>query len=407
MKRGARLTGRGIALVILGGLAAVAAAVIGEPDVLILTLTIALLPVLALVYLLLAPPRLSHERTVEPPMVPIGEPARVVLRVANDAPAQSGAVRISDAADPEVGGGASFVIARGFGRWQQGVGYSIPTEARGRYAIGPVTARSTDPFGFARRTVASSGADSMLRVTPRVWALDEQPGGAGLGAAGDATPQRIGQAGADDVLVREHRHGDDMRRVHWKLSAKKDDLMVRLEEHPWDPSSTLIVDTRVSAHADHSPSGSLEWAVSAVTSLAMLLLSGRFRLSVVAPSGTVYDSGHSSGPLARQAMLEAMTDLPSSEHTWLGQAFTDPESLSSAASVVAVTGILSAKDAAALSAAGAAARSTVALVPDAAAWGGPAAEHDDACRLLTNHGWTVVTYAPGEGVPEVWGRVRL
>ena len=405
MKHGARLTGRGIVLLALSALAAIAAAAIGEPDVLALALTVALLPLLAACYLFLAPPRLTHEREVEPPMVPIGESARVVLRVANDAPAQSGTVRISDAAAPEVGGGATFMIARGFGRWHQAVAYSILTSARGRYAIGPVSAQSTDPFGLARRTVTSAGHDSMLRVTPHIWNLDQQPVGAGLGAAGDATAQRIGQAGADDVLVREHRHGDDMRRVHWKMSAKRDDLMVRLEEHPWDPSSTLIVDTRLSAHPDHGPHGSLEWCVSAVASVATLLLTGRSRLSVLAPSGTVYTSGHSGGALARQSMLEAMTDLQSSRLTWLGEAFTDPETLSSAASVIAVTGLLSAKDAAALGAAAAAARVTVALVPDADAWGGPNPEHDDACRLLSNQGWSVVSYAPGQSVPEVWERV--
>ena len=402
---GARLTGRGLAIVILGGIASVAAAFIGERDILWLTLGLTALPVLALLYLLVAPPRIGHERTLEPPMMPNGETARIVLRVVNDAPAQSSALRFNDSADHAIGGGASFVIARGFGRWHQAVGYSVEAESRGRFRIGPLTASATDPFGLARRTVTSNGEDSTLRVTPRVWPLNELPAGSGLGAAGDATPQRIGQAGTDDVLVREHRYGDDMRRVHWKLSAKKDDLMVRLEEHPWDPSSTLIVDTRRSAHADHGPRGSLEWAVSAVTSVATMLLSGRYRLSIVSPSGSVYQSGHSVGPSAGQAMIEAMTDLTASEHGWLGEAFSDPEALGNSASLVAVTGLLTAADAAALTAAGAGARSLVALVPDAERWNSPSDEHDDAVKLLANHGWTLTRYSPGDTVPDAWARV--
>lgn len=400
------MTGRGITLLAFGAAVSVAAAAIGELDLLYLALAVALLPMLAFLYLLLAPPRLRHERTLTPAMMPIGDTARIVLRTINDAPAQSSALRITDAADQSLGGGASFLIARGFGRWKQGVSYSVLAESRGRFHIGPVTARATDPLGMAKRTVLSDGADSTLRVTPRVWPLTHLPIGSGLGAAGDATPQRIGQAGSDDVLVREHRHGDDMRRVHWKMSAKRDDLMVRLEEHPWDPSSTLIVDTRLSAHADHGPSGSLEWAVSAVASVARLLLVGRYRLSIVAPSGAVFDSGHSVGPQARQAMIDALTDLVASEQAWLGEAFSDPEAVTNAASVVAVTGMLSAADAAALSAAGAAARSTIALVPDAEAWGTPSAEHEDACLLLANHGWKVTRFAPGDTVPEAWGRVQ-
>ena len=47
----------------------------------------------------------------------------------------------------------------------------------------------------------------------------------------------------------------------------------------------------------------------------------------------------------------------------------------------------------------------MALVPDSRAWGAADDEHDDACRLLRNHGWTVEAYSPGEPVPAVWTRV--
>ncbi len=392
-------------LLVLGVAATVGAAYLGERDLLWLALTLALLPLLAAGYLVLARPRVSHDRTLTPATIPVGTSTRAVLHVANQSPAQASALRFVDDAPAVLGGGASFVIARGFGRWRQAVGYTVEADLRGRFEIGPLRGTASDPFGLASRTFTAAGTTSLLRVTPRVWPLGELTGGAGLGAAGDATPQRIGQAGQDDVLVREHRHGDDMRRVHWKMSAKQGDLMVRLEEHPWDPSSTLVVDTRLSAHLGHGPTGSLEWAVSAVTSIASLLVEGRYRLAVVAPSGTVFESGHAVGHGAQHALIESMTDLAPSEETWLGRAVTDTEALTSAASIVAATGLLTAADAAALVAAGGRARSLVALVPDARAWGAADDEHGDACRMMRNHGWTLVTYSPGEPVPAVWKRV--
>ena len=235
-----------------------------------------------------------------------------------------------------------------------------------------------------------------------MWALDGLAGGAGLGAAGDATPQRIGHAGSDDVLVREHRHGDDIRRVHWKMTAKQDELMVRLEEHPWDPSSTLVLDNRASAHVGDGADGSLEWAVSAVASVASLLCSERSRLAIISASGPVCDPGHTRGEAARLLVLEALTDLSPSGESWLGSAVDDPELLASAASIVAATGLLTTRDAAALVAAGARARSRVALVPDAEAWGLPTPEHESACSLLRGSGWTVQPYSPGSPVPDVW-----
>ena len=224
-----------------------------------------------------------------------------------------------------------------------------------------------------------------------------------LGAA-DATPQRIGQAGSDDVLVREHRHGDDLRRVHWKMTARQGDLMVRLEEHPWDPSSTLVVDTRTGAHFGQGPGSSLEWAVSAVTSVAAQLAEGRHRLTIVSPAGLACDPGHTLGEAALQLVLEAMTDLTSSEETWLGAAVADPQLLGASATIVAATGRLTAHDAAALAAAGTRALSRVALAPDVEAWGGEPGEHADALRLLRNHAWTVELYGPRTGVAEAWRR---
>lgn len=400
-----RLTGRGISLLIVGVIASAGAAFIGEIDLLWLTLLIAVLPLLAAAYLLLAPPSIEHRRELEPPTLPIGQTARSVLKVINHSPLQASALQFTDVAEAPVGGGASFIIARGFGRWHQAVGYSMEATSRGRFRIGPLTAKAGDPFGLATRAVTSRGDDSLLRVTPRVWQLGGLPGGSGLGSAGDATPQRIGQAGTDDVLVREHRHGDDMRRVHWKQSAKRDDLMVRLEEHPWDPSSTLVLDTRSSAHPDLGPAGSLEWAVSAVASVGEALLDGRFRLAIVAPSGLVFDSGHAVGAVARQHLLDTLTDLQASAEERLASAVSDPQALTSAASVIAATGILKPVDAAALSAAANRARSLTALVPDAQAWGVPSEEHLAACRLLRGRGWRVEAYGPGDSVAEVWERV--
>src|SRR5690606_41086826 len=54
---------------------------------------------------------------------------------------------------------------------------------------------------------------------------------AGLAAAGDS----------DDVLTREYRRGDAMRRVHWRATARAGDLRVRQEEHHAEVSSLVIL----------------------------------------------------------------------------------------------------------------------------------------------------------------------
>lgn len=405
MKKGTRLTGRGIALLGFGAIASIAAAYLGEIDLLWITLTITALPLLAALYLLIARPRVRYERSVDPPAVPVGENARIVLRVANESPAQASALRFTDRSPESLGGGATFLIARGFGRWRQSVGYTVETTRRGRFLIGPLLGSAGDPFGLVERTFTARGSGTQLRVTPHIWALDKLSGGSGMGMASDSTPQRIGSAGQDDILVREHRHGDDIRRIHWKLSAKQDELMVRLEEHPWDPSSTLIVDNRIPAHLGDGPTGSLEWAVSAVASIAALLAARGHRLSILAPSGTVFESGHAVGEAAKRTMIESMTDLAASEVSWLGEAVDDPDAMTASAAIVAVTGLLTPRDAAALVAASGKARRLIAIVPDASAWRAPQGDHGDACRLLQAHGWILETYEPREPMTDVWERV--
>ena len=184
-----------------------------------------------------------------------------------------------------------------------------------------------------------------------------------------------------------------------RLNQKDDDIGIRRAPPGGGDHGTVEPAARA------KQAGRIDKDDLGVASVGQTLLNGRFRLSIVAPSGVVFESGHSVGPVAQQRMLEALTDLAPSDQTGLSSAVTDPEALTTSASIIAATGLLGAADAAALSAAGSRARSLVALVPDAEAWGAPSKDHEDACRLLRSRGWRVETFSPGENVPSVWERV--
>ena len=76
------------------------------------------------------------------------------------------------------------------------------------------------------------------------------PGGpaGGHGGGGEGARRSIAVHGEDDVSTREYRHGDDLRKVHWRATARTGELMVRLEERPWRAQATLLLDTRARAH---------------------------------------------------------------------------------------------------------------------------------------------------------------
>jgi len=266
------LTGRGLAMLVFGGIIAAVAAIMGEPDLAWVGVFIVSLPVLGLVIVLVLPPRLTCKRSVIPDSLPVGDVARVRLLITSSRTVSFSALGFRDRLPEALGRDATFTLVRGLGRWRQAAGYDITTQQRGHFRIGPLLVRNSDAFGVAWRSWQAAERITSLRVTPRLWPLPLPKGGRASGASGDATPQRIGNAGADDVLVREHRHGDGMRRVHWRMSAKRGELMVRLEEQPWDPAMTIIVDTRSTAHIGSGPESTLEWVLSLLSLRELQLL---------------------------------------------------------------------------------------------------------------------------------------
>ncbi len=77
--------------------------------------------------------------------------------------------------------------------------------------------------------------------------------------------------GDDDVIPRAYRNGDELRRVHWRSTARYGELMVRREEQRWQDRAVLLLDSRRSAHTGSGPSSSFEFAVSAAASVGVHL----------------------------------------------------------------------------------------------------------------------------------------
>lgn len=292
---------RGVIVLLAGVIAAGGGALLGEPDLVAFGVLLATLPLISLLFLWLATPAIEVERSPKPGQAAIGSGVEVVLRLSNGKALTAGSLEFTDLAPAPIGGGAQFRVARAFGRWQQAVSYRIDTTQRGQFLIGPLTVRFSDPLGLSRRAVVAKGQLTRLRVTPRIWPLDALPRTAGTGASQQSAPNRLGQSGQDDVLVREHRHGDDMRRVHWRMSAKQGELMVRVAEDPWDPSCTLLVDRRAGSHAGAGPDSSLEWVVSAVASTAAKLLDSHWRVTVLGGQGAFFDPSHQLSGAGRRS----------------------------------------------------------------------------------------------------------
>ena len=263
------------------------------------------------------------------------------------------------------------------------------------HAVGPLTASATDPLGLAEFEREIAGPDRLL-VLPRVVALRGMPPavGSGDGTPGAALAHR-GQ-GSSDVLTRPYRHGDELRRVHWRSTARYDELMVRLEERPWRGGMTVLLDRRDCAHRGRGAQSSLEFAVSLAASICAHLIGRGEPVSLVTEEGAALTAPGAG--TAIEPLLDALAALrPSARADLAG-----PE-ISRDSDVLAVLGAVGPGELEAL-----VARRTTgghAVVLDVATWD-PAGADDGAAAgvaaALRRAGWRVTVAAAGRDPEHAW-----
>jgi uncharacterized protein (DUF58 family) len=141
---------------------------------------------------------------------------------------------------------ASFVVPalRPFGsyRWNAGTICSV----RGEYTLGPMTLISGDPFGLFQST-RHLPATSKILVYPPTVPLAYFAAPVGLLSGGDAQRQRTHVTTTNAAGVREYAPGDSFNRIHWRSSARKDQLLVK--EFELDPLADIWMFLDISAHA--------------------------------------------------------------------------------------------------------------------------------------------------------------
>jgi uncharacterized protein (DUF58 family) len=207
---------------------------------------------------------------------------------------------------------------------------------------------------------------------------------------------------AEDVTVREYRRGDDLRRVHWRSSARVGELMVRREEQPWESRATLFLDNRVIAHRGQGIASSLEAAVSAAASIAVHLSKRGFTVRLVTAAGEdsandwhTRDADLNTGPLLEALAVVQPLPRPSLDTGWLTEAGGD-------GLLVAVLGHVDQHDVPILRRMHAHSGSTLAVVVDVDAWLSPDAAGRDASTMLTQQGWRSVSLGPADRLEAVW-----
>jgi uncharacterized protein (DUF58 family) len=156
---------------------------------------------------------------------------------------------------------------------------------RGPTSLDRVELWSRFPFGLVRaRRIFSLPRE--LVVLPRLYSVHAGAFGLRGGRVahtGASQRNRVvrHQSGADDFLgLREYRHGDSLRWVYWRRSARTGQLVIR-QMYPFRSSGfTIVVDHRANPGLD-DPEEQRERVVSAAASLACHALERGLRVGLV------------------------------------------------------------------------------------------------------------------------------
>ncbi|MET3426156.1 uncharacterized protein (DUF58 family) [Actinoplanes tereljensis] len=400
------LTTRGRSFLAAAAAAGISAIVLGERDLLRVAVLLAALPLLAAAYVGRSRYKLACTRSLEPGRAPVGSSARVILRLQNMSRLPTGTLLLEDKLPYALGSRPRVVLERLGSHQASSVAYTVRADVRGRYPIGPLVIRLTDPFGLCELTRSFPSVDR-LTVIPQVIPLPTVRLAGEYAGTGDSRARSVAVHGEDDAATREYRRGDDLRRVHWRSTARTGELMVRREEQPWESRATVVLDTRVYAHRGEGPTASFEWAVSATASIAMHLRHAGYKLRLVTGSGVDIDAAEVAG---EGVILDTLADAKLAQNGDISVLVEQVRRRSDGGLVIGIFGSLTVAEAELLAGLRGNGATCIGFAIDSSTWVSMTAgerqeadrEHAAAALALVHSGWRSVPVTHGATLPDLW-----
>jgi uncharacterized protein (DUF58 family) len=191
--------------------------------------------------------RISWRRQLSERRVFPGETITVKFQVANRKPLPLPWIQVDDEIPQALGSASalpgekpeSVLIRRSAAMlWYSSVKwkYELPCLKRGFYPLGPAVISSGDIFGLYSRSFKTAMEDFII-VYPKVFPVgslripSQQP----MGESRSDCP--VFQDPTRPIGVRDYQHGDSLRHVHWKASARLQSLQVKV----FEPTTTFKV----------------------------------------------------------------------------------------------------------------------------------------------------------------------
>ncbi|MEN6547787.1 MAG: DUF58 domain-containing protein [Armatimonadia bacterium] len=147
----------------------------------------------------------------------------------------------------------------------------IALPARGRWQIGPARLVGTDPLGMFHRPGPESNSQPLLAFpemfeVPWTWRRDL------LSPAARQMARARTRHGGEFWGIRQHEPGDDLRHVHWKVTAHRGDMVVKEYARGRELAAAIWLDLNSANIAGEGSESSLEYCISMAASLVPALI---------------------------------------------------------------------------------------------------------------------------------------
>ena len=407
------LTARGTSFLTAGAVAFGCAVLLGQADLVRVAGLLFLLPVVVVVLMASQQLHLGVSRSTEPPRGAVGEEIEVLIEVLNRSTRRTPVLLFEDQLPAGLHASTRVVVPPLRPMESARLSYRLLAGRRGRFTVGPSRLLSVEPFGLVERTWEATLRDELL-VRPQVHRLTSVLPVRRTGRGGDSDLGGAGVVGDPDMSVREHRHGDDLRRVHWPTTARRGQLMVRPDQHPQDHNAVVLLDSRADGQRGAEERSTLELLVSAAASVLVHAADLGHRVALLGdgqdPAPGSHDTAHRDDA-ADDPVEESLDRLAVVRPTGPDTLATAVEAVPrwNPSMLVALLGEVGPEDVEVLAGT---ARDAVraAIVCRSTTWDELSSSrrrlltdrHDAAVARLQESGWRVATVAVGDSVVLAW-----
>lgn len=172
--------------------------------------------------------------------------------------------------------GAAMLDSRG----QATLRFTLDCAHCGRLSFRLGRVQVWDHLGVFAAKCRTAGGVQQVSVLPPVPGGGETLSGgqAWQSGEGEGLSRRPGDDPGDTYDIREFREGDAVRRIHWKLSAKTDELMVRDFGRPMERTTLVLLDLRAEERPDRA---AWDRFLERVAQVSAGLLAGGFAHEVI------------------------------------------------------------------------------------------------------------------------------